>query len=176
MKSAATDTYQNFWNVTQDALKFSLAKLNISLSHSQQDDLMNGWLKLSIFPDVIESLTNLKTKYELAVLSNGTPTMLREVFKYNGLNGLIDPTNEISVDEVRIFKPHSTVYGLAEKKLRVSKSEVLFVSGNSWDIIGAKSYGFRSVWINRNDEPEDNLGVSADMVFSDLNQLAKHLC
>lgn len=172
MKSPATDTYKDFWEVTLDALEFSLAKLEIELTQSQQDELMNGWLRLSVFPDVKQSLTELKQKYRLAVLSNGSPRMLREMFKYNGLGDLIDPANEISVDEVRVFKPHPSVYGLAEKKLRVSKSEILFVSGNSWDVIGAKSYGFRSVWINRNNEPEHNLGMSADSVHSDLNQFA----
>lgn len=175
MKAQTVDSYKDFWEVTRDALQFSLAKLEISLNQSQHDELMNGWLRLSVFPDVKESLTKLKTKYKLAVLSNGSPRMLREAFQYNGLDGLIDPANEISVDEVRVFKPHPTVYSLAEKKLRVSKSDILFVSGNSWDVIGAKSYGFRSVWINRSGEPEHNLGTSADWEFSDLNQLARHL-
>lgn len=173
MKSPVADTYQDFWVVTRDALKFSLAKLNISTTPSQQDDLMNGWLRLSPFADVKESLTTLKEKYELAVLSNGTPRMLREVFKSNGLDDFIGVDNEISVDEVKVFKPHHTVYALAETKLRVPKSEILFVSGNSWDVIGAKSYGFESVWINRNNEPKDNLATSAVLQFSDLIQLAK---
>lgn len=170
-----TDSYQDFWAVTQDALKFSLAKLNVSLTQSQQDDLMNGWLGLGLFPDVKESLTALKEKYKLAILSNGTPRMLREVSKANELDDLINAANEISVDEVKLFKPHPSVYALAESKLRVSKSEILFVSGNSWDVIGAKSYGFKSVWINRNNEPEDKLGVMADQQFSDLIQLSKYV-
>lgn len=175
MKSPVRDSYKDFWEVTRDALRFSLSKLEISLKQSEEDELMNGWLKLSVFPDVKESLANMKQNHQLAVLSNGTPRMLREVFKHNGLDDLLNPTNEISVDEVRIFKPHSSVYGLVEKKLRVPKSKILFVSGNSWDVIGAKSYGFRSVWINRNNVPEDNLDVSADFVFPNLNQLAAHL-
>lgn len=172
MKSPTTDTYKDFWEVTQDALRFSLAKLEISLTQSQQDELMNGWLRLSVFPDVKDSLTELKQNYQLVVLSNGSPRMLRELFKYNGLDDLIDPANEISVDEVRVFKPHPTVYGFVEKKLRALKSEILFVSGNSWDVIGAKSYGYRSVWINRNNEPEHQLGISTDLEYSDLNQFA----
>lgn len=175
MKSPMRDSYKDFWGVTQDALKFSLDKLEISLGQSAQDELMNAWLKLSTFPDVRESLTKMKQKYQLAVLSNGTPRMLRDVLKHNELNDLINPANEISVDEVRMFKPHPTVYGLAEKKLQVSKSKVLFVSGNSWDVVGAKSYGFRSVWINRKNESEANLGISADIEFSNLNQLAEYL-
>lgn len=175
MKSPVTDTYEDFWEVTQNALKFSLAKLEISLTQSQQDELMNGWLKLKMFPDVKESLTKLKQKYQLAMLSNGSPRMLRAVSKHTGLDDLIHSTNEISVDEVRVFKPHPSVYGLAEKKLRVSKSEILFVSGNGWDAIGAKAYGFPSVWLNRNNAPADNLGVSADMEISDLNQLEGRL-
>lgn len=175
MKSPTTDTYKDFWEVTRDALQFSLAKLDISLTQFQQDELMNGWLRLGVFPDVKQSLTELKQKYRLAVLSNGSPRMLRELFKFNELENLIDPVDEISVDEVKLFKPHPTVYGLAEKKLNVPKSDILFVSGNSWDVIGAKSYGFQSVWINRNAEPEHNLGASADMTFPDLNQLVTRL-
>lgn len=175
MKSPIRDSYKDFWDVTRDALQFSLQKFETLVEQSQEDELMNGWLKLSVFPDVKESLTELKQKYQLAVLSNGTPRMLREVFKHNGLEDLINPAHEISVDEVKVFKPHPAVYGLVEKKLGVSKSKILFVSGNSWDVNGAKSYGFRSVWINRKHEPEDKLGLSADLVFSDLKQLTKYL-
>jgi len=175
MKSPIVDTYVDFWGVTQDALKFSLKKLEISLTQPEQDKLMNGWLNLSIFPDVKDSLTQMKQKYQLAVLSNGTPKMLRDVFKHNRLEDLIHPDNEISVDEVKVFKPHPTVYGLAEKKLHVSKSQILFVSGNSWDVSGAKSYGLRSVWINRNNESEANLGISADLEFTNLNELSTYL-
>lgn len=175
MKSPVTDSYKDFWEVTKDALIFAAAKLEISLTQSQKNELMNGWLQLNTFPDVKESLSKLKQKFQLAILSNGSPRMLRQVSEHNGLNVLIDPANEISVDEVRMYKPHPTVYGLVEKKLRVSKSEILFVSGNSWDIIGAKSYGFRTVWINRKNEPADSLGISADIEISDLNQLEAHL-
>ncbi len=176
MKCSTTDTYKDFWAVTEDALKYSLAKLDISLTESQQNVLMNAWLQLGIFPDVKECLTNLKQKYQLAVLSNGTPKMLSEVFKANGLDDLIDAANSISVDEVRVYKPNASVYGLVEKKLRVSKSDILFVSGNSWDVAGAKTYGLASVWINRNCDPEHKLGAYADMKFSDLHGLASGLC
>ncbi|XP_037030134.1 2-haloalkanoic acid dehalogenase-like isoform X2 [Bradysia coprophila] len=173
MKNPMADSYQDFWVVTRDALKFSLAKLNISSTQSQLDNLMNGWLHLRLFPDVKESLTVLKKNYQLAILSNGTPHMLREVSKSNGLGDFISPANEISVDDVKVFKPHPSVYALAESKLRVSKSEILFVSGNSWDVIGAKTYGFESIWINRKNVPEDQLNTMADMQFPDLIQLTK---
>lgn len=169
------DSYKDFWEITQDALKYSLKKLDISLEQSKQDELMNGWLQLSIFPDVREALTQIKKKYRMAVLSNGTPKMLREVFKHNGLNDLIDPANEISVDEVRMFKPHPSVYALAERRLRVPKSHILFVSGNYWDVVGAKSYGFHSIWLNRKNDPKDNLGLAADLEFPDLNQFSTNL-
>ncbi|KAJ6644579.1 (S)-2-haloacid dehalogenase [Pseudolycoriella hygida] len=172
MKSSAKDSYADFWTVTKDALKYSAEKFNISMTQSQQDELMNAWLRLQLFPDVKDSLAKLKTKYKLAVLSNGSPRMLREVFKSNGLDDLIDPTNEFSVDTVRLYKPHPYVYSLAERKLHVSKSRILFVSGNSWDAIGAKAYGFQSVWLNRIGEPYPDLGISTDFEISNLHQLA----
>lgn len=175
MKSPEKDTYDDFWTISRDALEYSLEKLNVSVSQRQQDDLMNGWLKLRTFPDVKESLAKLKQKYKLAVISNGEPRMLREVFKSNEMDDLVDPANEFSVDEVRVFKPHPAVYDLAKRKLGVLKSEILFVSGLGWDVIGAKEYGYQSVWLNRNGEPKPRLGASADLEFSNLNQLVQHL-
>lgn len=108
-------------------------------------------------------------KLRLAILSNGSPAMLRPVVSNAGLRGLI-PT-VISVDPGKLYKPAPAVYRLAVEKLRLPKAAIGFVSSNCWDACGAKSFGFRVFWINRTGAPVDELGAAPDHTIRSLDEL-----
>src|SRR5258708_23656559 len=74
--------YQDFWKVTEDGLVFAAKSLNLKLEPDKRKRLMDAYLSLAAFPDVAQGLKELSgAGYQLGILSNGTPRMLREVAK-----------------------------------------------------------------------------------------------
>jgi 2-haloacid dehalogenase len=133
---------------------------------------MEGYRQLDPFPEVKDALAALHGR-KLAILSNGSPAMLNALVKHAGVSGLFDAV--ISVDELKMFKPHPSVYGLATRYLGVDASEIGFVSSNFWDVSGASSFGFRTFWINRNNSQPDKLGFEPVAVVQRLDQLLPYL-
>jgi len=162
--------YADFWKVTEDGLVFATNSLNLKLDSSKRTQLMDAYLSLKTFPDVAAGLKELSTAgYKLAILSNGSPRMLQEVTKNAGLNQLF--THLISVDEIKIYKPSPRVYELASRKLGTPPEATGFVSSNSWDGAGAASFGLATFWINRGNQPADELGFPANRVVMKLTDL-----
>jgi 2-haloacid dehalogenase len=160
--------YKGFADVTVDALRYACAALGLSLSESQVTRLQEAYLSLTTFPEVKGALGKL-SHLQLAILSNGTPSMLDPVVANAGLGGVFSAV--ISVDPLNIYKPTPEVYQLAVKKLGVPKSEIGFVSSNCWDACGAKSFGFHTFWINRSNVPVDRLDAAPDHVIRNLADL-----
>ena len=156
--------YQNFWRVSEQALEFTIRRFGLQASPEQRKRLMEAWLHPSPYPEVEAALPGLKERYPLAILSNGSPTMLR--------TGLISHFRwVISVDAVKLYKPSPKVYQLAPRKMKMKKEEILFVSSNSFDVLGAKSFGFKVCWINRTGAPLDPLGLKPDLVVRSFDEL-----
>ena len=127
---------------------------------------------LSPFQEVPETLKLLKEKnFKLAILSNGTPSLLNDLVKSNNLNNLFDDL--FSVEAVKIYKPHPKVYDLPIEKYKINKNEVVFLSANTWDVSGAGNYGFNSIWVNRNNSIFDNLDYKPKKEIRNLNELIK---
>ena len=146
--------HKDFWQVTEDSLDKSMKIFEIDLS--MKKELLNLYKKLSTFPEVKEVLNNLKEKdYKLAILSNGTPSLLCELVKSNNLDNIFDDI--FSIEEVKIYKPNSKVYDLPFKKYQIKKNEFAFLSANTWDVSGGGNYGYNSIWVNRNNNIFDNL-------------------
>jgi 2-haloacid dehalogenase len=133
---------------------------------------MNSYLRLEAFPEVPTALKAL-TAYPLAILSNGSPRMLAGVIENTGLTGTFSQV--LSVDAVKIYKPSPRVYDLACAALDLKPSAIGFASSNSWDIQGAGSFGFRTVWLNRTDQPGDELGYPPDITVRQLTELVQLL-
>ena len=161
--------YEDFWTVTGDALDFALANLDIDDAQLRAE-LMQLYLELDTYPEVIETLTALKdARIKTAILSNGSLSMLVSAVKGAGVGKLIDSV--LSVDKVGIFKPHPSVYQLAVDELDVAAHRISFQSANAWDASGAASFGFRVAWINRfgqtsealPGEPQAELGSLAEL-------------
>jgi len=162
--------YQDFERVTEAALKFACKSLKLDCPTESRKRLMQAYSRLKPYPEVKDALAAL-SHLKLAILSNGSPRMLKALVKNNGMTRTFDKV--ISVDEVKIFKPDPSVYALAPKKLKVKKSEIGFVSSNYWDICGAASFGLRTFWINRAGNPADELGHLPEATLSKLTELVR---
>ena len=165
--------YQDFWRVSEQALEFTTRQFGLDVSPEQRGRLMEAWLHPRPYPEVATALPRLKERYALAVLSNGSPKMLRTGLERTGL--LEHFRWVISVDAIRLYKPSPRVYQLAPKRMKLKKGEILFVSSNSFDVVGAKSFGFKVCWINRTGAPLDPLGPKPDLVVRTIDEFSREL-
>jgi len=162
------DRHKDFWQVTEDSLDKSMKAFKID--PSMRNELLELYKILPTFSEVKEVLKALKEKnYRLAILSNGTPTLLNELVKNNNLDNIFDDI--FSIEEVGIYKPNSKVYDIPIKKYKIQKEEVTFLSANTWDVSGAANYGYSSIWVNRNNNIFDNLDYKPKNVVKNLKQL-----
>ena len=160
--------HKNFWDVTEDSLDKSIRKF--SIDKNMKNDLLNLYKILSPYPEVKEVLESLKKKsFKLAILSNGTPSLLSELIKNSDLNNLFDDL--FSVEEVKVYKPDSRVYELPVKKYNVKADEVTFLSANTWDVSGGGNFGYNSIWVNRNKSEFDILDYQPKNEINNLKQL-----
>ena len=160
--------HKDFWKITEDSLDKSMKFFKID--NSMRNDLLDLYKVLSPFSEVKETLNKLKKKdFKLAILSNGTPSLLGNLVKNNNLENIFDDI--FSVEEVEIFKPDSKVYELPVNKYNIKKDEILFLSANTWDVSGGGNYGYNSVWVNRNKNIFDNLDYQPLDEIHDLSEL-----
>ena len=160
--------HKDFWQVTEDSLKKSMEAYKIETS--MRNDLLNLYKVLSPFEEVLETLKSLKEKkYKLAILSNGTPELLNELVKTNNLESFFDDI--FSIEEVGVYKPDTKVYDIPIKKYGIKKSEVIFLSSNTWDVSGGGNYGYQSIWVNRNKNIFDYLDYTPKNQINSLKGL-----
>ena len=160
--------HKDFWKITEDSLDKSMKAFKIELS--MRKELLDLYKILSPFKEVQETLKTLKEKkLKLAILSNGTPSLLNELVKSNNLENLFDDI--FSIEEVGIYKPDSKVYYIPIKKYKIEKNEVAFLSSNTWDVSGAGNYGYQSIWVNRNNNIFDNLDYKPNNQIKNLSEL-----
>jgi 2-haloacid dehalogenase len=160
--------HKDFWQITEDSLDKSINVFKID--NSMRDELLNLYKILSPFKEVPEVLKSLKNKnYKLAILSNGTPSLLNELVQSNNLNDLFDDI--FSIEEVGVYKPDSKVYDLPIKKYNIKKNEVAFLSANTWDVSGGGNYGYNSIWVNRSNNIFDSLDFKPNIEIKSLHEL-----
>ena len=160
--------YKDFWRITEDSLDKSMKVFNIDIS--MRNELLNLYKKLSPYPEVKKVLNNLKEKnYKIAILSNGTSSLLNELVLSNNLDNVFDDI--FSIEEVKIYKPHSKVYNIPINKYQINKDEVAFLSANTWDVSGGGNFGYNSIWVNRNKNIFDNLDYEPKNEIENLTQL-----
>ena len=160
--------HKDFWQVTEDSLDKSM-KL-YAIDPSMKNELLNLYKKLSPFSEVRNVLMDLKKKkFKLAILSNGTPDLLKDLVKNNNFDYIFDDI--FSIEQVGVYKPDSKVYDLPIKKYKINKKEVAFLSANTWDVSGGGNFGYNSIWVNRNNNVFDNLDFKPNKEIKDLNQL-----
>lgn len=164
--------HRDFWGLTEDGLVWAAKSLQLDLTAEKKKQLMDAYLSLAAFPDVKPGLETLKKDgIKLAILSNGEPRMLEAAARSAGIRDVLDDI--ISIEEVGVFKPSPRVYNLAPERLKVTNTELGFISSNSWDICGAASAGLRTLWIQRSAaEVPEELGYKADATVKALTDLA----
>jgi 2-haloacid dehalogenase len=160
--------YQSFWDLTIAALRFSCKRLALPLSQDQEAQLMGQYAKLSAFPECQATLSQIKQAgVATAVLSNGNQAMLSTALQANQLDVLLDRV--ISVDEVRQFKVSPASYGLLTSHFGCAPKDILFVSSNAWDVIGAGWFGLTTFWVNRQNLPFEEIGPKPTYTGANLN-------
>jgi 2-haloacid dehalogenase len=161
--------YADFWHVTGESLDFAMTAFRRTGANLRAL-LMQQYLSLDCYPGVEALLVRLKAaELKLAILSNGTPSMLAAAVNTAAIGRLLDAV--LSVDTVGIYKPHPTVYQLAVDRLGVAPSQICFVSSNGWDAAGAAAFGFRVAWINRTQVPREHLPVAPEVEIASLDEL-----
>ncbi|MCL1632854.1 haloacid dehalogenase type II [Sporolactobacillus sp. CPB3-1] len=158
--------YKPFSQITQAALKYAIHQLHLEYDASKMVDLMKSYEHLELYPEVVSALKELKGTGTVAIFSNGSRDMLDPLIESSGLSPYVEQV--ISVDEVKQYKPTPASYTQVLNRLAVNREEVLFFSCNGWDISGAKSFGFRTAWINRHHLPVEELNQQPDSVHDDL--------
>lgn len=167
------DRYEDFWAVTGKALRYACEHLGLSCDPATHTRLLESYYHLAAYPEVPAALARLAVKHRLVILSNGTPQMLAAVTRATGLTAVFDEL--ISVEAVRVYKPSPRVYALLPQRLGVPAEALGFVSSNAFDITGAKAFGLRTFWVNRQDATPDSLGYPPDVVVRTLAELAEQL-
>lgn len=162
--------YEDFSRVTHASLEWTFEHLGLDASETAERALVDEYRKLAMFPEVPETLEALAKDRPLAILSNGHPEMLNAVVEYNGIADRFRG-GVLSVHLVKHFKPDPSVYSIVEEQLGISRSMVGFVSSNGWDAAGAKSFGFRVFWVNREGAPVERLGVRPDAIVKSLAEI-----
>ena len=160
--------YVDFWALTERALDFAFARVP-SVDKALKPRLLDAYLTLDAFPDARAVLRELKGRGEsTAILSNGSPKMLAAAVEAARIGGDLDAV--LSVDAIRIYKPRPEVYRLVTDHFKLAPADVVFVSSNRWDVMGADAFGFRTVWVNRANMPEE-YETPPNAVLADLTGL-----
>jgi 2-haloacid dehalogenase len=160
--------YVDFWTLTQRALDFAFARFP-SVDKALRAKLLDAYWTLEAFPDARAVLRELKAGgASTAILSNGSPKMLAAAVDAAGIGGDLDAV--LSVEAVRLYKPRPEVYALVTAHFRIAPGDVVFVSSNRWDVMGAAVFGFRTAWINRANAAEE-YEPAPDAVLRDLTGL-----
>ena len=160
--------HKDFWTITEDSLDKSMQAFKIDPSMKNQ--LLDLYKILLTFPEVKDVLQKLKEKnYKLAILSNGTPSLLNQLVNSNNLNNIF---NDIfSIEEVKVYKPHSKVYNIPVEKYQIQRNEFAYLSANTFDVSASGNYGFNPVWVNRNNSVFDNLDYVPKYQVENLGKL-----
>ena len=161
--------HADFWQVTGDALDFSLESLGIA-DDKLRARLMDLYRSLRCFPEVPQMLKDLKRAgFITAILSNGTPDMLADAVRDAQLAGSFE--HILSVEQAGVFKPHPDVYRLAVDTLGVPAAQIAFQSSNAWDAHAASAFGMRVVWCNRYGQRRERLPGAPDFEIRSLAEL-----
>ena len=162
--------YRPFWDLTRSGLRHASQRLSLTLDRKSEDRLMNQYRHLSAFPENLEVLQALKARgVRAGILSNGDPEMLAVAVKSAGFTGLVDPV--LSVHATRRYKTDPAAYAIGPAALGLSSKQILFVSSNGWDAIGATWFGYTTLWVNRTGAPLEQLDTEPTRIGSSLRDV-----
>jgi 2-haloacid dehalogenase len=162
--------YLTFWEITCAALRYAVERFELPLDAKGEQHLLNQYRHLSAFPENKAVLATLKRHgVPAGILSNGDPAMLAVAVQSAGLRELLSPV--LSVDAVQRFKTDPAAYALGPKALGLPAKDILFVSSNCWDAIGATWFGYTTLWVNRQGAPLEQLGTEPTRTGASLREV-----
>jgi 2-haloacid dehalogenase len=162
--------YRPFWDLTRAGLRFAALRLGLVLDRSAEDRLMNQYRHLSAFPENRDVLAELQRRgIPAGILSNGDPEMLAVAVRSAGFDGLLQ--HVLSVHGVERFKTDPAAYALGPNALKLPARDILFVSSNGWDAIGATWYGYTTLWVNRARLPLEQLDTEPTRTGTSLRDV-----
>lgn len=173
--ASGSQYYQSFWDITIAALRYACKQLHLDLSADHQAQLLAQYAKLDAFAETAQMLEAIHARgLKTCILSNGNPQMLSWAIDHSHIGKYLDMV--ISVDETRQFKISPASYQLLLNHFPNPKTEILFVSCNAWDIIGANWFGLDTFWVNRYQLPFEEIGLAPKyqgVNLLDLQELLK---
>jgi len=173
-KASGSQYFRPFWELTRLSLEYTLDRLKLERTSGQIEKLMRQYAHLTPFAENLAVLQKIKSLGLItAILSNGSVDMLTSAVKGAGMQDVLD--HVISVDSIRLFKTSPESYGLVQQTIPVNKNEVLFVSSNAWDALGATWFGFTTHWVNRQDLPFEALTPGPHFSGADLHSVLRSL-
>ncbi len=162
--------HKNFWKITEESLDHTMETFKIK--KGMRNELLDLYKKLSTYSEVKKCLEELKAKkIKIAILSNGTPDLLKELVESNNIQNYFDDI--FSIESVGIYKPDSRVYEMPVKKYYCKPENICFMSSNTWDVSGGGIFGYNAVWVNRLNKVFDKLSYKPKHVISNLEELLK---
>lgn len=162
--------FQSFWELTRLSLEYTLDRLHLNRAYGQVEQLMRQYAHLTPFPENLAVLQRIKAMgVTTAILSNGSADMLASAVQSAGMREVLD--HVISVDSIRLFKTSPESYALVQQVIPLPKDEILFVSSNGWDALGATWFGFVTHWVNRQGLPFEALEPRPHFSGSDLTSV-----
>ncbi len=162
--------YKPFWDLTRAGLRFAARRLGLDLTAQAEEQLMNQYRHLSAFPENREVLAELKLRnIPAGILSNGDPDMLGVAVKSAGFSGLL--AHVVSVHPIRKYKTDPAAYALGTAAFNLAAKDILFVSSNGWDAIGATWFGYTTLWVNRAGLPLEQLDTEPTRTGSSLRDV-----
>lgn len=166
--------YKDFWKITEDALDFAAKKTGAILTTNNKSALMEQYLSLPIWPEVLPALQLLKQEgIRLSFLSNMTTEMLGSCIKHSGIENYFE--NIISTDRARTYKPSPLAYQLGVDVLKLNKENILFAAFAGWDASGSKWFGYPTFWVNRLGSPNEELDAIPDGNGKSLTDLVNFI-
>lgn len=147
-RRALMNCYVDFSVCTKEALDYACLLLDVSLSSGEKEALMNSYKTLPVFEDVEPCLVDLRAQgHRIYAFSNGSEKAIVQLLKNASIiehfHGIV------SVESQKTFKPNPKVYEYFNEASQSLKSESWLISGNSFDVIGASSYGMNTAWVQR---------------------------
>ena len=162
--------HKNFWEITEDSLDHTMETFKIK--KEMRNELLDLYKKLSPYPEVKKCLDGLKAKkIKIAILSNGTPELLKMLVENNNIQNYFDDI--FSIETVGVYKPDSRVYEMPVKKYDCKPENICFMSSNTWDVSGSGVFGYSAVWVNRLNKVFDKLSYKPKYVINNLEELLK---
>jgi len=160
--------------LTRAAFRFTADELSMDIDDATRERWIEADIRLPVYPEAPVALARLAKYFQLHVLSMGSAEMIEKSQEHAGISSHFQSI--ISIERHKVYKPSKEAYEIGIHEIGVMPNEVIFVSGNSFDAIGAKNYGYPTIWVRRYDQSLDQLGLVPDLIVKDLAAMAEELC